>query len=230
MELYKKQNKFFQLLLTMLAATVLFVLYTILLYPHLILQKALLWNIFLAASSVPFALLLWKSKSGKQKLPSYIITGLIALVWLFLFPNGPYMVTDLIHISLFSFPFGKVELPDISPWLGMFHIAFSVLLGCMWGNVSLYIVHRFVAQKKGEAWGWAFVMGISLLTGAGIYIGRFMRFNSWDILHRPIILLKHTLNTAGGVSLRFTLLFTAVVFCLYGLFYICFHCKTAKKF
>ena len=224
----RKHENIMRMLMALLAATFLFAVYTVLFQAHLILKYALLWNIFLAASSVPFAMLIGKVSSSVKKPAKYLYEILLGLPWLFLFPNGPYMVTDMIHISLYEFPFGKVEQPEISAWIGMFHIAFSVLLGCLWGNLSLYIMHRAVANQTGEWWGWGFVGTITALTGAGIYIGRFMRFNSWDILHRPVVLLGQVLDTMGKSSVQFVLLFTGAVLLMYVLFYVGFH-KTDKK-
>jgi uncharacterized membrane protein len=41
--------------------------------------------------------------------------------------------------------------------------------------------------------GWFFVAAVAALTGLGVYVGRFLRWNSWDLLTRPAELVAEVL-------------------------------------
>jgi len=67
-----------------------------------------------------------------------------------------------------------------------------------------------VAQKHGKARGWLLVAGTSLLSGVGVWIGRCMRFNSWDIWHRPLHLLRGIAEQLDRNAMLLCILFTAM--------------------
>jgi uncharacterized membrane protein len=68
--------------------------------------------------------------------------------------------------------------------------------GLLLGFVSLRIVQRAVSRRAGAAWGWATVVLVLTLSGFGVSIGRFERWNSWDLFSRPAALLA---DVAGRV-------------------------------
>jgi uncharacterized membrane protein len=68
----------------------------------------------------------------------------------------------------------------------MMLILHFALTGLMLGFLSLHVMHTLVARRYGWFKGWCFVTGMSALCGAGMYIGRFLRKNSWDVLFDPI--------------------------------------------
>ena len=59
------------------------------------------------------------------------------------------------------------------------------LTGLMLGLLSLYFVHAVMQNHFGQALGWLFVMITAVLGGVGVYIGRFLRWNSWDVFFSP---------------------------------------------
>jgi uncharacterized membrane protein len=64
-------------------------------------------------------------------------------------------------------------------------ILLCALTGLVLGFVSLYIMQSVIADKFGAAKSWLFIAGVSGLSGVGVYIGRFLRLNSWDMVLRP---------------------------------------------
>ncbi len=133
----------------------------------------LVWNLFLAA--VPLGLALGLS-CVRQRL---IGVGLLA-GWLLFFPNAPYVFTDFIHLS----PYGRAPL-----WFDVLLLASFALTALWLGLVSLHLVHEWIERHVSPLAGWAVVLLACPLAGFGVYLGRFGRWNSWDLLHRPVALL-----------------------------------------
>lgn len=134
----------------------------------------MLWNLFLAALPLGFALLLPRSRVYSRALP------LLAL-WLLFFPNAPYVLTDLIHLR------PRVGVPVWFDLTMLLSFSFTAL----WlGFESLRLVQTWVARHFSHRTAWAGVVLVMPLTGFGIYLGRFLRWNSWDILTRPLALMR----------------------------------------
>lgn len=133
----------------------------------------MLWNLFLAGIPLGFSLLLQKVRHGLLALP--LLGG-----WLLFFPNAPYVLTDLIHLR------ARADMPL---WFDLMLLLSFGLAGLWLGFQSLRIVHHWLAARTSAALAWAFVLGSLMLSGFGIYLGRFLRWNSWDILRHPQQLL-----------------------------------------
>lgn len=90
--------------------------------------------------------------------------------------------------------------------------------GLLLGLVSMYLMHDIVQRTFGRWLGWAFVFIVSGLSSFGVYLGRFVRFNSWDILDDPKEIVVTILGLAVDPSKRliaFTVLFTVFYLFVY---------------
>jgi len=137
----------------------------------------LVWNLFLAwvpliAAALAFALA--RRRGGP------LVISLI-LVWLLFFPNAPYMLTDFIHLH------GDGPSPLWYDALMLSSFAWTAL---MLGFASLYLIHAIIRQRTGTALGWIVVGCVLGLASIGVYLGRFARFNSWDVVARPHLVLS----------------------------------------
>lgn len=106
------------------------------------------------------------------------------MAWLLFFPNAPYLWTDLVHVVVWrsaSVYWCDLILFLTFGWNGM-------LLGLL----SLLMVHRVIRDRLGRVWGWIVVAVAIALGSFSISIGRLERFNSWDVITRPISLLHQT--------------------------------------
>ncbi len=142
----------------------------------------LVWNLFLGL--VPF----WLAKyfqilSQQNSWPRFfkkILLVLTAFLWLIFLPNAPYLVTDLIYLqysSQFSF------VLDLA-MLGSF-----AMLGFLLGILSLELMKHEIGRIFGEKVKFPLMVAVSLLSGFAIYLGRFVRWNSWDIMTHPLGLI-----------------------------------------
>jgi uncharacterized membrane protein len=181
----------------------------------------LVWNLFLAWLPMLFALLAsekYQSTSGRD----WRFLGL-AGAWLLFFPNAPYIFTDLIHLTTRYYPHF---------WVDLSLILLCALTGMVLGFVSLYLMQSVVERMFGRTTSWLFIAAIAALSGFGIYLGRFMRFNSWDVLFKPRQLYHGIGNwvadpLANSTSLAFPLLFGTFLFITYLMLYALTHLQPA---
>ncbi len=174
--------------------------------------RFLLWNLLLAW--IPFAFALVVYDRYRRGVPLARLAP-AALIWLLFLPNAPYIFTDFIHLS---------AGPRSPLWYdGTVLSAFS-WTGVLLGFVSLYLVHAVVRHRFGVLAGWATALAALTLTSAGVYLGRFLRWNSWDLIVRPGRRLGEiaprltdpaALTRAGATTLLLTVLLVAT----YGAFY-----------
>jgi uncharacterized membrane protein len=146
----------------------------------------------------------------------------LAIAWLLFFPNAPYIFTDLVHISLAK---GRPTF-----WTELMLILLVAMTGFFAGFLSLQVMHGFGARLWGRVAGWGFVMGVSGLAGFGVYLGRFTRLNSWDVLWNPVRLIH---RTGMGVWNLATQTHHAKFFILFSLFlllgYVMLHAMTLRR-
>lgn len=139
----------------------------------------MIWNLFLAWLPMLAALTIY-NLCKRDRRPARLLIAPCAFLWLIFFPNAPYMVTDLLHLG----PSG-----DIPMWYDLLMLSAFAWTGIFLGLVSLYLMQTLMRRSAGTAAGWLFALGVLALTGFGVYLGRFPRWNSWDILFNADILL-----------------------------------------
>jgi uncharacterized membrane protein len=170
------------------------------------------FNLFLAWIPAVFALIAYNVYRKGSCFGAVIALG-CAVVWLLFFPNAPYLITDLVHLRP-----REEEMPYWFDQILYMAFAFS---GCYLGMVSLILMQSLVRRSLGAILSWLFTLTALLAAGFGIYIGRFLRFNSWDLLTNPKPLAKEILDwvrhprsnaDAFIFALTFSLFFSAVYF------------------
>jgi uncharacterized membrane protein len=107
------------------------------------------------------------------------------------------------------------------------------VIGLVVGFVSLFLMQAVVRRMLGGAASWAFVAAVAGLSGFGIYVGRFLRFNSWDVLFKPFALCegigKWIADPLGrSTSFAFPLLFATFMFISYLMLYALTHLQHAQ--
>lgn len=137
-------------------------------------QSYLIWNLFLAA--VPLLLARWLRWTLTRKPWSSWEGLLVSAIWLAFLPNSFYMVSDFIHLagpSADRLLFDAVMLTAF------------VYAALLFGFTSLYIVHKELLRRLSRQTAWFIVCTILVVCSIAIYIGRDLRWNSWDVLVDP---------------------------------------------
>lgn len=147
----------------------------------------LVWNLFLAL--LPYFISLgWHVvviNSKHLKLIRWLAVPVFS-IWLLILPNAPYMITDLVHIRNAS-----------GTWLvyDSILIACFAVTGCWAGFKSMQqMVYSLTILKylKTDFIKTSFEYVVLFLCALGIYLGRDLRWNSWDILQHPDQLFTDT--------------------------------------
>lgn len=136
----------------------------------------LVWNVFLAI--IPYAITMYlntKQNLNRLKLSFWV------LVWLAFLPNAPYIFTDLIHIRV-----GNNHLL----WLDVLVILSFALSGLLLFYLSLLDMQQLVKSQFKKIPIETISLIIIFLCVFGVYLGRFLRYNSWEIISNPQVLIS----------------------------------------
>ncbi|MGB0887385.1 MAG: DUF1361 domain-containing protein [Vicingaceae bacterium] len=151
----------------------------------------------------------------RNKINNY---GLIlcAGFWLLFFPNALYLTTDFFHLW---------PKPSASVWYDLIMIFSFAICGLFLGFGSLRNFELLIASKFNYKIGRLSVVMFLFLGSFGVYIGRFMRFNSWDIITAPVYFHKEGLFFFESPFDDVDLYIAPVVFTIfcYLLYYGIFH-------
>lgn len=167
----------------------------------------LAWNLFLAY--VPYAITNRLTKNQQWVKNRFTFLG-IFLSWLLFIPNSFYIITDLFHLD---------EGKAAPQWFDLALIFSFVWNGLLFGILSLREMERIIESRFTVKLRWVFVYVILWLNALGIYIGRYLRFNSWDVITNPfqltgdiLYLCIHPLRNGKewGMIICFAILMTLI--------------------
>lgn len=155
----------------------------------------LVWNTFLAWIPAGLALVMDGVSLLHAKRLKWLLYCITGGLWLFFYPNAAYLITDLLH------PFARLDTEgtslfwqDMLFWDHLFTVLFTAILGLMLGTISLASIHRLVEKSYGRIAGICFAAVVLGLGSFGVYLGRFFRFNSWDVLRHPLRMVTEILS------------------------------------
>ena len=171
--------------------------------------KNLVWNLILAWIPLLFATTAYISAISRKPIFYMLILG-CSLVWLLFFPNAPYILTDFQHLSLVN--------DNVPVWFDVILLVWFAWTGLLLGMVSLYLMQKIIDRTFGSLIGWLFVFVSVSLGSLGIYLGRFERWNSWDVFQDPLPILTDFLHTLQHPRSNIRLLGFTLLFALFFLF------------
>jgi len=141
----------------------------------------LVWNLFLAYIPCVLSGFLFRRVDWIESTPKFF---LVSIGWVLFIPNSFYLITDLVHLEYrYVVPF----------WYDLMLILSFVWNGILLGILSVRQMEKIVAAKwqvKTEVY---FIYPVMLLNALGVYIGRYLRFNSWDVIANPFQLASDIL-------------------------------------
>jgi len=150
--------------------------------------RFLVWNLILAW--VPLALAVTAYARARRRVD--LLVAALLVPWLLFFPNAPYLLTDFIHL-------GEGPAPL---WYDALMLSAFAWTGLLLGFASLYLVQMILRRALGATVAWIGVLGALGLASLGVYVGRFVRFNSWDALLHPVRVAEVVNEQLAAVPLR----------------------------
>lgn len=158
----------------------------------------LVWNLFLAV--IPFAITSYLLSTPKLNKMVFIFW---CGVWLLFLPNAPYIITDLVHLR-FSF--------HTYAWLDILIVTSFALNGTLLFYLSILDMKNILKPYFKNTFINFSITLIFFLSGFGVYLGRFLRYNSWEIISNPKYLFVDIINItikplANKEAWLFTILF-----------------------
>lgn len=176
LRLYTKQNDVIQILflscLFSLSLAVFRVLYT-----GQLLFLFLVWNLFLAF--VPYAWSGWMDRRLKTSGKGLFLSAVF--IWLLFIPNSFYLITDLFHLDMNN---------NIPLWYDLALLLSFAWSGLLMGILSVRQVEKLFEHHFNKRFDLLFIMPVMMLNALGVFIGRYLRFNSWDVITDPFQLVK----------------------------------------
>jgi uncharacterized membrane protein len=162
------------------------------------------WNLFLAWLPLMFSSMI---KDAQLSWKNCLLFGL----WLFFFPNSPYLITDLFHLQ------ERAGVPLYYDLVLLFMAAWNGLLMGLYSlrNIEQLLLKRFSATKVRPM-----ILSFFVLCGFGIYLGRYDRYNSWHLVTQPFDLLQGILSkiispASHPRAWAVTILFAVVLLLIY---------------
>jgi len=165
----------------------------------------LVWNLFLAI--IPFAITTLLFSIKKPKKLQFL---LLFLSWLLFLPNAPYIVTDLLHLQ---------NSTRHLMWLDVLVILSFATNGLILYFLSLSDMETLLKQYLNPKTTKLLLIFIFGLTAFGIYLGRFLRYNSWEIINHPFNIVADVVMILFRPDIEawiFTLTFASFLAMLYG--------------
>jgi uncharacterized membrane protein len=115
------------------------------------------------------------------------------IVFILFLPNAPYAFTDILHMV-----FKIRKVPYIPVWAVALIVIPEYLLyigaGLQSYTISLLLLKRYLRRRGQHHWFVPAEMSLHFLSALGIYLGRRLRLNSWDMFRDPRDVVNQTLD------------------------------------
>jgi uncharacterized membrane protein len=143
----------------------------------------------LALGLIPLLLAVWLRYVLKTHKWNSWLPLVLTFLWILFLPNSFYIVSDFIHLA---------ETPRVDITQDIVMLAQFSFTGMAFGFIGMFMVHREFIKRAGERWAGVVAALLLFLCSFAIYLGRDLRWNSWDIVTQPVALLadisRHIFN------------------------------------
>lgn len=159
----------------------------------------LIWNLILALVPYGIAVAIFRVSRAERGPRTYAALAALGVCWLIFYPNAPYIFTDFIHLVNRTWLRSGTDLieKETLQWYDLVTCSAFAFLGHSVGLISIDLVLRSFKGVVKLALARGLVGVAIMLAGFGLYVGRFVRFNSWDLLLHPIETLSTILSYLG---------------------------------
>lgn len=185
------------------------------------LNLMLAWNIILAFIPVALSVVLYQiTKFDNLSSFNKVVLVLLFLSWVAFFPNSYYVITDFIHLGSESFYYRDniygplTYVQNFEGYLTLIHIFLGAFISAVMASYSLKIIHQIIQERYNEIIGVIFIIGLITLSSIGIYIGRFLRLQSWNMLN-PIYVVSELFESLNTFAFQFVFIFILIQLALY---------------
>ncbi|ULO07012.1 DUF1361 domain-containing protein [Paenibacillus sp. 19GGS1-52] len=176
----------------------------------------LIWNLFLAW--IPFLFSMAAYELDKKRIWGLLLIPL-GIAWLLFFPNSPYIMTDLVHLSGGKGKYIVGGTIQSRYWYDLVTLLLFTWSGWLTGFFSLYQFQSVIYRKSSLLLSWVFVLVACALGGYGVLLGRVYRLNSWDVLTDRHQLYQLVLDSLNRQSVFFSLFIAFVLLVIYATMY-----------
>jgi len=170
----------------------------------------LVWNLVLAWVPLLLALVVYDRSRRRDATRDPLVLACAAL-WLVFLPNAPYLATEYMFLRI---------VDGMPVWFDVAMLTTFAWTGLLLGFTSVYLVQQAVSRAAGTLAGWLCAVGALGLAGLGVYLGRYLRWNSWDLFVQPGGVLgdvAHRLTSTRMVGM--TLVTATFLTLAYGMLY-----------
>ena len=178
----------------------------------------MIWNLVLAWAPLVFALAAYdRHRRGRDGLP----LALLLALWLAFLPNAPYLATEFKMLR---------QVQDMPIWFDVAMVTSFAWTGLVLAFVSVYLVQEIARRVRGPLFGWACAIGSFGLCGIGVYLGRYVRLNSWDLFLRPHGVLAQVASRLESARLvGMSLLIASFLTMAYAMLYTVLEAAVAER-
>jgi uncharacterized membrane protein len=164
----------------------------------------LLWNLFLAGIPLFISHIIIRFKIEKL-----IVLGGMLYIWLLFLPNAPYIVTDMVHLY---------QRPPVPFWYDMFLVLLSAVNGLILCFISIGQIENILKKYQKSLNLNIFRVILIIAMSYGVYVGRYLRFNSWDAIISPIEVGRGMIHSVHAGMVGFVITFAFINLVLYSFF------------
>ena len=149
---------------------------------HSLLSASLAWNLLLAWIPYGISSWLYRHTGSLKNKGAYAI---LFLIWLLFIPNTFYIITDLFHLR---------DDRNAPLWYDLLLIFSFAWNGLLLGILSIRAMEKITQVFFPFKYDWTFIYPIMCLNALGVFIGRYLRYNSWDVISDPLDLTTDILR------------------------------------
>lgn len=165
------------------------------------------WNVFLALLPFDFAVIVSMTHFR-------VLKGLFLALWLLFFPNTMYMMTDFIHLYAIG-----TNLDQAAQFFNYAVLATGIFMGVGLGILSLEIITQTLVKRHAHLVYFLMTAIVSVVSAFGIYLGRYLRLNSWDIFFHLNDVMRNIMFSLSYHMLAFMILFAGAQFAVLVIFH-----------